>query len=71
MTDHAYWDRERQEGPTDWGPGRMMDRSCLDDAEVDLEREASLPVSFSPGRRSPSAPSGAADKLRIGPGVHR
>ena len=20
MNDHEYWDREREEGPTDWGP---------------------------------------------------
>jgi hypothetical protein len=39
MTDHAYWDRERQEGPTDWGPGRADDLLELDHPALDLAPE--------------------------------
>lgn len=44
---HAYWDRERQEGPTDWGhaddgsePHEPTDAEWAElQAEVDLQRQ--------------------------------
>ncbi|WP_161884282.1 hypothetical protein [Deinococcus alpinitundrae] len=44
---HAYWDRERQEGPTDWGQGddgsEPLDPTPEEwaelQAEIDLQRQ--------------------------------
>lgn len=38
MTDYAYWEREREEGPTDCGPRRVEEHDLpeLEDGDVDL-----------------------------------
>ena len=50
LNPHAYWDRERQEGPTDWGPDNGSEPLEPTDAEwAELQAEIDLQ------RHSPSA----------------
>ena len=59
MNDHEYWEREREEGPTDWGPqpgsGALYEPSGAEWAEIQAEMDRQAP--------SPSPDGGTDQKL--------